>query len=69
MFGRHPRHRFDTCLPSPTTIDQLVTSDDLSGYHRCLLSDLLPAYAQPRELLDFSHHRQACQYDQHRHSL
>ena len=69
MFGRHPRHPLDLCLPSPTTIDQLPTSDDLSSYRRRLLSDLLPAYAQTRELLDLSHQRQARQYDQHRRLL
>ncbi|CAF4555940.1 unnamed protein product, partial [Rotaria socialis] len=65
MFGRHPRNGLDLCLPSPTPVDQLPTTDDLSDYRKRLLTDLLPAYTATREILDISHQRQASQYNQH----
>lgn len=65
MFGRHPRNGLDLCLPSPTSVDQLPTADDLSDYRKRLLTDLLPAYIATREILDISHQRQASQYNQH----
>ncbi|CAF3401680.1 unnamed protein product [Rotaria sp. Silwood1] len=69
MFGRHPRQPLDLCLPSLTTMETPPTTEDLSNYRKRLLADLLPAYANTRELLDISHHRQTQQYNKHHRDL
>ena len=69
MFGRHPRTVLDLCLPPPAPLDQFPTETQLSDYRKRLLADLLPAYNATREILDISHQRQACQYNQHHRPL
>ncbi|CAF4282596.1 unnamed protein product, partial [Rotaria magnacalcarata] len=65
MFGRHPRHPLDLCLPAPRSLDQHPTENDLSDYRKRLLANLLPAYVTTREILDISHEKQARQYNRH----
>ncbi|CAF5149128.1 unnamed protein product, partial [Rotaria sp. Silwood1] len=69
IFGRHPRQPLDLCLPSPTTMETPPTIEDLSNYRKRLLADLLPAYANTRELLDISHQRHTQQYNKHHRDL
>jgi hypothetical protein len=69
MFGRHPRQPLDLALPSSPTLETPPTTEDLSNYRQNLLADLLPTYANTRELLDIAHQRQARQYNQHRRPL
>ena len=69
MFGRQPRHPLDFNLPPPPILDTTPTTDDISAYRQHLTTQLLPAYASTRELLDIARQRQTRQYNQHHRPL